>query len=301
LGFTLVELLVVIAIIGMLVGLLLPAVQQAREAARKMQCSSAIRQWGLAHLNYESAQKKFIFGFIRGVGNNPFDKTVHCRLSFVPFLWPYIEQQGLYSQFDFKQNFYTNANQPVTQAEVPIYFCPSDRPGAHWTADTYNRSRGNYVLNWGYMYFNPQKSPDTTSVTKQKAPFGSNRQTAIREIKDGLSNTVFLSEVLIPEQDSDFDMRSDFFNDEYCGPCFMTFNRPNTGTDSVMARQSNPPHAVNNGNEASEYVSARSSHSTGVNALFGDGAGTFVSNNIELEVWRALGTIGGEEKELYNP
>ncbi len=97
-GFTLVELLVVIAIIGILVGLLLPAVQQAREAARRMQCSNNLKQLGLANLNYESTHKKFPIGFldVRQTGNPLKDGG----WSWATALLPYIEQSAIYNRFD---------------------------------------------------------------------------------------------------------------------------------------------------------------------------------------------------------
>src|SRR5215212_6254970 len=98
-GFTLVELLVVIAIIGILVALLLPAIQAAREAGRRATCQNTIRQWGIAMLNYESAKKKLP----EGNRSNP-------RRVWVVFTWPYVEDQSHYIQYDQTKHFYQEPN-----------------------------------------------------------------------------------------------------------------------------------------------------------------------------------------------
>jgi prepilin-type N-terminal cleavage/methylation domain-containing protein len=137
-GFTLVELLVVIAIIGTLVGLLLPAVQAARESARRSNCQNTLKQWGLAMQNLVDAKKKF-----------PLAMTNSPRTTWVPFTWAYIEYPELAKSYDIKQAFHASANGAARQVKVPLYYCPSDRPNATWTADFATRVRGNYVVNWG--------------------------------------------------------------------------------------------------------------------------------------------------------
>src|SRR5213596_48170 len=97
-AFTLVELLVVIAIIGVLVALLLPAVQSAREASRRMQCTSQVKQWVLAMHNYNDTNLIMPYG--------PMEVPTTRRHSWVPALWPYIEQQNLYNQYSFNVGFY---------------------------------------------------------------------------------------------------------------------------------------------------------------------------------------------------
>lgn len=121
-GFTLVELLVVIAIIAMLVTLLLPAVQAAREAARKTQCSNNMKQMGLALHNYHGAKQAFPPG---KVTPGPCCNTKSFETWTISIL-PYIEQQNLYDRYDFTKHNEDPANEFVRQAVVPTYMCPSE-------------------------------------------------------------------------------------------------------------------------------------------------------------------------------
>lgn len=302
-GFTLVELLVVITIIGMLMGLLLPAVQQARAAARRMQCANNLKQWGLAHLNFETAHKKFVQGTRRG--SNPIGSYMgiintkalekYRRDSFVVFLWPYLELGAQYENYDFDYNFFADINRPFTAPQVPVYFCPEDRVGMWRGADYFDvRSRGNYVCNWGYGYYWQDKDPEGKAY--KKSAFGPNRNTRSGEVKDGFSNTIFMSEVIQAAEDHYFDFRGDFINDDHGAAQFMTVYTPNSGIDVVSCRQEDklrPAPCSENYNAT--HVAARSGHSGGVHTLRGDGSVDFLTNEIDLAIWRALGTIAGGE------
>lgn len=284
-GFTLVELLVVIAIIGVLVALLLPAVQSARASARRMQCLNSLKQWGLAMHMYESTSKYFPHGTIRGSGWQPDGATgangEHRRQSFVPSLWPYLEQGTLDAEYDYNWSFYSQQNLKVVVKQLPIYFCPDDRQG-FWKGDIYVRSRGNYVVCWGNGNYWQLNRDFTTSA------FGPNRQSTIGDIGDGMSNTMFMSEVLQAAADEDFDFRGDFFNDDQSCAQYMTHNTPNTGVDStVCVDPENPAPCLRT---SSESVAARSHHSGGVNVQFGDGSVRFISSGIALAVWQAMGS-----------
>ncbi|MDO4584948.1 MAG: DUF1559 domain-containing protein [Planctomycetia bacterium] len=301
-GFTLVELLVVIAIIGMLVGLLLPAVQQAREAARRMQCSNHFKQWGLAMLNYETSMKKLPYGAMHGSSADSWcsrktkvnypeaEQGAGQRATFVPLLWPYLEQTALFQQIDLKT---VNIESQAQREKIPLYTCPSDRPGSWKQSATSEgtRARGNYILCWGYG--DHEHNPIEGESQYYKAAFGNNRYTTLQEIRDGLSNTFFMSEVLLPQDDIYQDFRGDFMNDD-CGCMnFMTVYTPNSGIDTMSCvgdEHLDYPGPCQT-SSTTVYVSARSNHPGGVGALRGDGSVTFITDGISIDVWRAMGGI----------
>jgi prepilin-type N-terminal cleavage/methylation domain-containing protein/prepilin-type processing-associated H-X9-DG protein len=300
-GFTLVELLVVIAIIGMLVALLLPAVQAARESGRRMNCQNHLRQWGLAMHNMHTSKN----ALPEGAQSNP-------RRVWVVLVWPYVEQGNTYVDFDQTRHFYVPPNTIVNTEEgiyartAPIYYCPSDRPGAMWKGDPYWRARGNYVINWGnlavpYNHRDPVQDPNLGIAPFGYLDFRSHdmpRTTSFKDFSDGTSNTMLMSEIVMAADDFDFDIRGDMLNDDR--PCnqYMTLNTPNTGIDvspycnSTIYPQ-NPP-CTNAGSQFS-HKSARSNHPGGVQVVFGDGHLQFVSESVSLAVWRALGTMNGDE------
>jgi prepilin-type processing-associated H-X9-DG protein len=240
-----------------------------------------------------------------GAQNNP-------RRVWVVLVWPYVEQGNLYVQFDQTVNFWQPPNTYVNTVNgtyahtAPIYYCPSDRPGALWKGDIYWRARGNYVINWGNQMVPYNPSDPVQNPANGIAPFGYTdnaspnlpRITRLTDIKDGTSHTMLMSEVIQALNDTDYDIRGDMLNDDR--PCnqFMTINTPNSGTDvspycSSTTYPWNPP-CTNKGTTYS-HKAARSRHPGGVNVVFADGHVTFILDSIALATWRALGTMNGGE------
>jgi prepilin-type N-terminal cleavage/methylation domain-containing protein len=293
-GFTLVELLVVIAIIGILVALLLPAIQAAREAARRSQCGNNLKQWALAMQIYHDVHKALPMGMARVP-----------RHTWVTTLWPHLEQSGLADSYDSNLGFWQAPNTIINSPDglmnqvVPAYYCPSDRMG-YWRADQYWRTRGNYVVNFGNTRAGGQAG---------SAPFGFNRSARLSHITDGLSNTMFLAEIIMALADNVWDCRGDIHNDDD-GAFFATVNTPNSGLDACIicnSPQSNqylpPCTSVPSGtgrfnnSATSPTVSSRSLHPGGAQVAMGDGGVRFVASSIALNVWQAIGSSQGGESE----
>ncbi len=293
-GFTLVELLVVIAIIAMLVTLLLPAVQAAREAARKTQCVNMLKQWSLSmHLHHDALGQ-----LPAGARNNP-------RQTWVMFLWPYIEETGLNSANNVKEHFYRppatigGTLNGLTGQFVSLYYCASDI-GTDQTQGNYQRRRGNYVVNWGNSKYGQNPEP------AGKAPFShidgnrsTPRTTSFKKITDGTSKTVMMSEVLKAWSPDDNDWRGDIHNDDGVFR-FHTLLGPNSSSPDIIQngwfQETNDPlmPAVA-GARTAQVTAARSRHPGGVNAAFCDGSLRFITNDVAFDVYQAMGTMNGQE------
>ncbi len=294
-GFTLIELLVVIAIIAILIGLLLPAVQKVREAAARMQCTNNFKQWGLAMHSYHDV-----------VGHLPIGATGTPRHTWVVYLWPYIEQNALATQYgnpdaagnDFYQPGHINQNlfTGLCAQKISLYYCPSDRPGAYDTHDGYYRCRGNYVVNWGIRTLPYTGSPADSPFDWPNNDNNNPRTTKLTDITDGTSSTLMMSEIIVALNDGDQNAHGDFLNDDPTQPGtqFMTINTPNSGVDVTFCNTNNDPNApCQNGSPL--QVAARSRHTGGVNTLFCDGSVHFEANGIGSLTWQYLGTMNGGE------
>jgi prepilin-type N-terminal cleavage/methylation domain-containing protein/prepilin-type processing-associated H-X9-DG protein len=310
-AFTLVELLVVIAIIGILVALLLPAVQAAREASRRMKCVNNMKQWATAMQMHHDVKRRLPVG---GWSSNGGDTG--NRHGWVPYLWPYVEEHGLASKYNYNIAYASPPNgykltDPDTRARdsapsnqpIALYYCPSDRPNGLYRF-RYATIRGNYVANWGPMSFQPP-----TPYPKVRAPFGFTDyrsrnmplHTNFKDFVDGTSSTMLLSEEIMHPNDEAADGRGDMLND-VGDELFMTLYTPNTSIPDAQWGswcESTPitpcTTAGGSGTARQNYSSARSLHPGGVNVGFGDAHVTFIANDIALVSWQGLSTLNGSE------
>ncbi|MDR2172264.1 MAG: DUF1559 domain-containing protein [Planctomycetaceae bacterium] len=322
-GFTLVELLVVIAIIGILIAILLPAVQAAREASRRMSCSNKLRQYSLAMHNHADA-KKGLLPICAARNNTPSSMGTLPRSTWIVYLWPYIEQQALASQYVYTTPFHNAPNNGLIASTLSLYYCPSEtrqRSVINFGAPPL-RARMNYVVSIGHgtkyrssnrigepyrqVFINIPSHPFNGAMWRG-AMFTFNVEISLSDIKDGLSNTMCMSEAFLSLRDEDLSWRGDVFNDEGL-PCYSTyFGTPNTSVTDYM-RQINagggktwnpndiccatckPAPCFNGGDVQDDNQAARSYHPGGVNVSMGDAAVNFTNNNISWKVWSEMGS-----------
>ena len=193
-GFTLIELLVVIAIIAILIALLLPAVQQAREAARRTQCKNNFKQLGLALHNYHSTYGMFTANGVAGTSENTSGRYNQAWLSWsgLAMLLPYIEQNNVYQNINFSYRWDNNnggtQNNTMARTRIAAFVCPSDPgSGATYTA---NMSPTSYGFSTGpASNWNMRSNPVGFATLW--------RGSRIRDITDGTSNTIAMSEMQI--------------------------------------------------------------------------------------------------------
>jgi len=198
-AFTLVELLVVIAIIGILAGLLLPAVQNVREAARRAECLNNLKNIGLATQNYESATRKLPPGWKELFQNSSGEPDLANRFGWATMLLPQLEATNLFNQYDLR-NYWAGTDDSATV--LPIYTCPSDpmaETNPNWPG--LNLAKMNYGANSGILVLSPsiEYNPNTTAVgsgelSDGRGNFCCNSQVRDRDITDGRSNTILYGE-----------------------------------------------------------------------------------------------------------
>jgi prepilin-type N-terminal cleavage/methylation domain-containing protein len=286
-AFTLIELLVVIAIIGTLIGLLVPAVQKAREAAALLSCKNNLKQIGVAMHHYHDTQGSFPVGY--------YDPTPWPQLDNGPgwgwgaFLLPYLEQDNLYKQIHFNLDVGDPANAAVRTQFLKIYHCPSDDKTMPPLTITDGGSNS-WQLAWGsYVACNGNDGVDDFTTPPHTGPFvRAVMGFRIPDIVDGLSNTMFVA-----------DRTSRLSYSTWVGGptgCLNPFLEApgNYGAEVTLVLF----HAGLTGpNFAGVYDadSTSSPHLTGVPVVFGDGSVHYLSNAISIPVWMALATRAGGE------
>lgn len=327
LGFTLVELLVVIAIIGVLVALLLPAIQAARESARRASCQNNLKQFGLAMQLYHDTHKRFPLSYcvVPGVTT-----TVGGQWSVGARILPYVEEAGLKGLINWKVAYSTQVN--VATTRIPIYLCPSEINDVMRVNPSTGVARdypATYAVNFGnWKIYNP------TDGTGSNGSFYPNSSRPISSFTDGTSHTLCASEVKaytpyvrnvttdpgpMPPVDPAF--ANGMTGDGCCAGPTLQQNTSHTEWADGLCQQSGfttdfPPNTVipytaggatydidfvswREGTHATRVtyavIPARSYHSGIVNALMMDGAVRTVDDQIDPVAWRSLGTRAGGE------
>jgi len=311
-GFTLIELLVSVAVIGILISLLLPAVQSAREKARQARCAGNLKQIALAMSQYQETH-----------GTLPPGKKGCCWGTWLMFILPEVEQQALYDAYNFSGNnspglpsnydldlrYFGSSNRTVTSTRLSVYLCPSDQTSAPISLKTSGVTQSctsqNYAGNFGNTL---QIQDDLPGQPFGGAPFSDvgsplgdhsrpGRPTvAYRDLIDGTSNTLLLAEVVVGQG-------ADLRGFSWWGDAarFESYLGPNSASPDVMASKDycsneppNPP-CIPSSPTLTDVYAARSRHPGGVYVGLADGSVHFVKDGVALQVWRALSTTRGGE------
>jgi prepilin-type N-terminal cleavage/methylation domain-containing protein/prepilin-type processing-associated H-X9-DG protein len=312
-GFTLVELLVVIAIIGILVALLMPAVQAARESGRRTQCTNHLRQLGLAATHYHDAMQQFPAGWC-----NPHQASAICSLL------EYLEESNKVLLFDWRSNINSAASNAGARAQdVTVFLCPSDGGIGKFVANGQTTGRNNYMPNLG----DRANFADSDNGVRKKATgiFFRNSSIRLADVVDGLSNTAMFSECQrgpnaaptgaedllvsteVPFSAWDSSPNVDQVRPSQCetrslptaryrgcqyyrGGVIWTGYYNHTLTPNFKGRDCHRSVGFDSG-----HFAARSYHPGGVNLLVCDGSVRKINDSIDAAVWLTAGSRAGRE------
>ena len=310
-AFTLIELLVVIAIIAVLIALLLPAVQKAREAANRAQCINNLKQIGIAVHAYHDAQQGFPYGSYSGYCDNllpvPPAPSHYARVSWEFFILPYLEQSSLVANAMAWMAGNTGSNSwqyPQANTKLRAYICPSDPNGGRVFTNPPNTAASgmmsSYVgCNGNTVFWDGTTALPQTGGTSAKGVILAGAHIRIADITDGTSSTLLASETFGWAANG-YDNRGDMWSFYQGETLFSTKYTPNTASaDAIYSCGASgmpsymPCTAL--GTSANAIISARSMHSGGVNALLCDGSVRFISNNVDPTLWSGMGTRGSGE------
>jgi len=317
-GFTLVELLVVIAIIGLLVGMLLPAVQAARESARRAQCTNNLKQFGLAFHNYHDTHNTFPPSYVitpggGGLGGPPDAQTGDAGPGWAwgTLLLPYMEQGPLFESFDISHPCWHTCNAQPARTTLSLFLCPSASGKGGRTDEPFNVisesgrvlatfARSCYVANagqeepWGADVYGPLDSWEGIA----DGPLYRNSRTRASDVTDGLSNTVFVGEHHPVTSDKTWvgvvpgawvcpkpgfalgecDYAATLVN-VHSGPC----------------RHHHPPMIHPPNDRLGAPCQMYAEHPGGCNVLLGDGSVRFVAETINVLTWAAVSSMNEGE------
>ena len=337
-GFTLIELLVVITIIGMLIGLLLPAVQKVRSVAARLQCANNLKQIGLAMMNYESTYSTFPAGYLDNMTTSPVNATASTNpdpnigWGWGALILPYLEQEPLFKSININSITMNNTSAAAIAFRKTVikgFLCTSDDTDLNtfykWgtgtvypsddttdlTTATLSGPDGNFILSYfelaksSYAGINGQAELGDFDSALGLGMLLRGRGVSIAEVTDGLSNTLFVGERSSKSAKT--------VVEELPGVCTWVGALPGGGRLGVHYGESSAlyilghtgkpsdPHKPNSPQDG--FFNAQdftSRHSGGVNFLFGDGSVRFITDSIDGQTWVKLGTRqGGETTNGY--
>ena len=298
LGFTLVELLVAISIIGVLTGLLLPAVQAAREAARRFQCLNNLKQIGLGLTNYESTFRSLPAASLRPPGLQDNGRDIP-RVNWAISILPNMEQSNVYATFDSRVSINLAVNERLRTARINTYLCPSDpSSGVEFEPLLGSRyARGNYAANYGTASWGIQFWKES----RYRGVMGQNTWMKLAQITDGLSNTIAVGEVLAHPNRTD-NRGVWAFHAPGASTIGLDCDVKCQGINGDLTREWIPYCAAvdtrfpcSPQNNGMSNAGPRSKHPAGANFVRCDGSTRFFGDNTDVQILVALFTSGASD------